>query len=38
MEELNEIASEPDITPVATVSFPVVPENKIVDDRVALLN
>lgn len=38
MEELNEIASEPDITPVATISFPVVPENKIVDDRVALLN
>jgi len=38
MEELNEIASEPDITPVATISFPVVPENKIVNDRVALLN
>jgi hypothetical protein len=38
MEELNEIANEPDITPVATISFPVVPENKIVNDRVALLD
>jgi hypothetical protein len=38
MEELNEIASEPDTTPVATISFPVVPENKIVNDRVALLD
>jgi hypothetical protein len=36
MQELNEIANEPDPTPVATVSFPVVPEDKI-NDRVALL-
>lgn len=38
MEELNEIANEPDKTPVATVSFPVVPEYKVDNVRVALLS
>jgi Zn-dependent oligopeptidase len=38
MEELNEIANEPDKTPVATVSFPVVPEYKADSVRVALLS